>query len=130
MAIGVALAKTAPTNLIPNDSAPVAPTLAIPGDVTIGPVHTAFAGAVPVDPDPVNPSALTKDGCKTATHTLVNCSAAPANSIPADSNPVICVDPIDTTPAEPVHVDPVAGTPITLSVLASTFFTLIFILLE
>jgi hypothetical protein len=62
----------------------------------------------------------------------------PANSIPADSSPVICIDMIDITPTEPVHVDPVSDTfPIRQALLSTGFvefhffvFFFVFIFLE
>jgi hypothetical protein len=88
----------------------------IPDDVAIDPTCITFASAIPVDPDPANPSPVTIDDCTPAAYTPINCMhitiayPMPTNSIPADSSPVVCIDTTDITPTEPVHVDPVSDT--------------------
>ena len=106
------------------------PVNPVPGEVTVDPVRTAFANAVPADPVHVNPAPVhlansdpgdvTVDPVRTAFANMM-----PANPVHVDPAPVhlansnpgdVTVDPVHTAfanamPANPVPVDPTPVSP-------------------
>lgn len=139
--IGVALANTVPTELIPVNSISAAPILINiidpdPGDVATG---VALTNTVPIDPAPIGPVS-----CNMAIepHYVALTNAMPSEPIranpaatilvsPTDHVPVdpdlprlgffstvladpVPVDPTGIAPLTPVHIDPVSVTPANL----------------
>jgi len=103
-------ATSAPSNRTPAASVPI-------NSVPVDPDPSDMA----IDPEPINPSPVTTDNCTSAAHTLVNCTHVtfaypmPDDYVPTDPNHVR-VSPIHITPAEPVHIDPVAYPSITSAI--------------
>jgi hypothetical protein len=99
----VALAKTAPTNLILTpDPARVKLDSTMP-DVPI---------PVPIEPDPKPTALVGPTPCDVAINPVCTAfaSVVPADSMPTDPNHVVRVNPIHITPTKPVHIDPVSVT--------------------
>jgi hypothetical protein len=105
----------------PADPAP-APINPAPGDVTVNPIRTAFANAVPADPVPVDPApASTTNPVHTAPADPDPVPASPVPTEPAPTNPVPADPvPVDPAPVDPDHaarastapVDPIHGKPV------------------
>jgi hypothetical protein len=111
----VALAKTAPTNLIlTSDPAHVKLDSTMP-DVPI---------PVPIEPDPTPTALVGPTLCDVAIDPVCTAlaSVVPADSMPTDPNHVVRVNPIHITPTKPVHIDPVS---VTFRALAPILFHLI-----
>jgi len=71
-----------------------------PGDVSIDPVRTAFANAVPADPVPIDPAPVSPT------------NPIPAiDPIPGNPTPDVIADPVRTTPIHSTHASPVPTEP-------------------
>jgi hypothetical protein len=106
-----------PTSVDLNPISPVPTDPALANPVTVNPIHTVSTSTMPVDPDPINPVPV----CIVFANSVPSNSTptpfvhpVPADSATANSGPVTCINTIDITPTEHVHINPMLHTLITL----------------